>query len=102
MMNAGEVNIKEGIWMIRMEYFVLEEKMKGYECGWSKYSKHSERGAPLSPWHYRLYYCKWLVLAGVRTVYVQRQRPVGRNYGRDHAPNLDIAPGKSNVHENGA
>jgi hypothetical protein len=45
MMNAGEVNIKEGIWMIRMEYFVLEEKMKGYECGWSKYSKHSERGA---------------------------------------------------------
>jgi hypothetical protein len=37
MMNAGEVNIKEGIWMIRMEYSVLEEKMKGYECGWSKY-----------------------------------------------------------------
>jgi hypothetical protein len=35
-------------------------------------------------------------------VYVQPQRPVGRNYGRDHAPNLDIAPGKSNVHENGA
>jgi hypothetical protein len=36
MMNAGEVNIKEGIWMSRMEYSVLKEKMKRYECGWSK------------------------------------------------------------------
>jgi hypothetical protein len=40
MMNAGEVNIKEGIWMSRVEYSVLKEKMKGYEwmvlfCQWS-------------------------------------------------------------------
>jgi hypothetical protein len=35
MMNAGEVNINERIWMSRMEYSVLNEKMKENECGWS-------------------------------------------------------------------
>jgi hypothetical protein len=35
MMNAGEVSIKERIWVSRMEYSVLKEKMKENECGWS-------------------------------------------------------------------
>jgi hypothetical protein len=34
-MNAGEVSTKERIWMSRMEYYVLKEKMKENECGWS-------------------------------------------------------------------
>jgi hypothetical protein len=35
-MNAEEVIIKDRIWMDRMEYSVLKEKMKENECGWSK------------------------------------------------------------------
>jgi hypothetical protein len=34
-MDAGEVNTNERIWMSRMEYPVLKEKMKENECGWS-------------------------------------------------------------------
>jgi hypothetical protein len=34
-MNAGEVSTKERIWISRMEYYVLKEKMKENECGWS-------------------------------------------------------------------
>jgi hypothetical protein len=34
-MDAGEVNIKERISMIRTEYFVLKEEMKYDECAWS-------------------------------------------------------------------
>jgi hypothetical protein len=35
-MDAGEVNMKERIWISKMEYSVLKEKMKENECGWSK------------------------------------------------------------------
>jgi hypothetical protein len=34
-MDVGEVDMKERILMIEMEYFVLKEKMKDDECGWS-------------------------------------------------------------------
>jgi hypothetical protein len=34
-MDAREVDLKEGIWMLRTEYSVLKEKMKENECGWS-------------------------------------------------------------------
>jgi hypothetical protein len=34
-MDAGEVNIKERIWMCKMVYSVLKEDMKLDECGWS-------------------------------------------------------------------
>jgi hypothetical protein len=34
-MNAGGVNIKERILMIRKEYSVLKEGIKDDECGWS-------------------------------------------------------------------
>jgi hypothetical protein len=34
-MDVGEVDMKEKILMIEMEYFVLKEKMKDDECGWS-------------------------------------------------------------------
>jgi hypothetical protein len=33
-MGAEEYNMKERIWMSRMEYAVLKEKMKENECGW--------------------------------------------------------------------
>jgi hypothetical protein len=36
MMIVGEVDIKERIWMSRIEYSVLKEKMNEKECGWSK------------------------------------------------------------------
>jgi hypothetical protein len=35
MMDAGVVDIKERIWMLKMEYSVLKEQMKDDECGWS-------------------------------------------------------------------
>jgi hypothetical protein len=35
-MDAGEENMKKRIWLSRMEYSVLKEKMKENECGWSK------------------------------------------------------------------
>jgi hypothetical protein len=34
-MGAEEWNMKERILTRRMEYFVLKEKMKENECGWS-------------------------------------------------------------------
>jgi hypothetical protein len=34
-MDVGEVDMKEKILMIEMEYFVLKEKVKDDECGWS-------------------------------------------------------------------
>jgi hypothetical protein len=34
-MDAGEVNMKERIFMTRMEYSILKEKMKNGEYGWS-------------------------------------------------------------------
>jgi hypothetical protein len=34
-MDAGEVNMKERIVMIWMEFSVLKEEMKDDECGWS-------------------------------------------------------------------
>jgi hypothetical protein len=34
-MDAGEVNMKEGIMMTEMEYSVLKEEMEDDECGWS-------------------------------------------------------------------
>jgi hypothetical protein len=36
MMDAGVVDIKERIWMMKMEYSVLKEEMKDDECGWSQ------------------------------------------------------------------
>jgi hypothetical protein len=36
MMDAGVVDIKERIWMMKMEYSVLKEEIKDDECGWSK------------------------------------------------------------------
>jgi hypothetical protein len=35
MMDAGVVDIKERILMMKMEYSVLKKEMKVYECGWS-------------------------------------------------------------------
>jgi hypothetical protein len=35
-MGAEEYNMKERIWMGRMEYSVLKEQMKENECGWSQ------------------------------------------------------------------
>jgi hypothetical protein len=32
-MNAGAMNMKEGILMIRMRYSVLEEEMEDGQCG---------------------------------------------------------------------
>jgi hypothetical protein len=34
-MDAREENTKERIWLSRMEYFVLKEKITENECGWS-------------------------------------------------------------------
>jgi hypothetical protein len=36
MTNVGESCKKERILMTRQEYFVLKEKIKDDECGWSK------------------------------------------------------------------
>jgi hypothetical protein len=33
--DEGEMNIKERIYMSRMEYSVLKENMNENECGWS-------------------------------------------------------------------
>jgi hypothetical protein len=38
-MNAGEVDMKERISMVRKEYAVLKEDMKLDECGWSRESE---------------------------------------------------------------
>jgi hypothetical protein len=35
MMDAGEVDIKERISLMRQTYSVLKEKIKYDECGWS-------------------------------------------------------------------
>jgi hypothetical protein len=36
-MDAGEENMKERIWLSRMKYSVLKEKMRKNECGWCEY-----------------------------------------------------------------
>jgi hypothetical protein len=35
-MDAGEMNMKERIVMIWMEYSILKEEVEDDECGWSK------------------------------------------------------------------
>jgi hypothetical protein len=41
MIDAGEVNIKERISMMRTKYSILKENMKGDGCGWSELWMHN-------------------------------------------------------------
>jgi hypothetical protein len=54
-MDAGEVNIKEIIYMSRMTYSVLKEDMKLDECGWSNLSyipgQHRHHRNSEDKWH---------------------------------------------------
>jgi hypothetical protein len=41
MTSAGESCIRERIWMARLEYSVLKEKINDDECGWSHAAYYS-------------------------------------------------------------